>query len=185
MIGEAANGYEAIKCGLELKPDLVLLDLSMPDLSGLGAIKKIKEYSPGTKILVITMHGTQDYLVPAFKEGADGYLLKGADPEELFMACKAVLAGHSYISSEISGQVIQGFLTGSPESGSPLDALTPRELEILKLVVEGQTNKKIGELLCISPKTVDKHRSNLMKKLDLHNSRQLIAFAREYGVLGV
>ena len=183
VVGEAANGFDAVKSVYQLKPDLILLDLSMPGLGGLGAIRQIKQNAPDTRILVITMHGTQDYIIPAFKAGADGYLLKGADPDELFMACKAVLAGRSYLSSEISGQVIQGYLSGSTDVGTPLDLLTPRESEILKLVAEGQTNKDIADLLCISPKTVDKHRSNLMRKLDLHNARQLTAFAREHGLL--
>ena len=183
VVGEAANGFDAVKLSKIHKPDLVLLDLSMPGLGGLNAIKQIKQGSEQSKILIITMHATQDYLMPAFKEGADGYLLKGADPEELFMACKAVLAGRAYISTEVSGQLIQSYISGAPAIQSALDALTPREVEVLKLVAEGHTNNQVADILCISPKTVDKHRSNLMKKLNLHNIRQLTDFARQRGLI--
>ncbi len=134
-------------------------------------------------MLVITMHADSTYLNPALKEGADGYLLKGADPEELFLACRAILAGRSYVSSEISSQLIKGYLTGSPPASSQLSGLTARELEVMKLVAEGHTNKEIAELLFISAKTVDKHRTNLMRKLDLHNAQEVRELAREQGML--
>ncbi|MBF0529362.1 MAG: response regulator transcription factor [Deltaproteobacteria bacterium] len=183
VVGEAAGGLEAVKLVQQLKPDLLLLDLAMPDLGGLDAIRQIKHDGVMTKILVLTMHGSPDYLIQAFKAGADGYLLKGADPEELHMAIKVVMAGRAYISSEISGQVIQGYLSGSPETRTPIDDLTVREREILKLVAEGHTNKEIGALLFISPRTVDKHRSNLMRKLDRHTARELTDFAKKHGLV--
>ncbi|MFH1138260.1 MAG: response regulator transcription factor [Pseudomonadota bacterium] len=183
VVGEAVGGVEAVKLVGQLKPDLLLLDLAMPDLGGLEAIKQIKQDGGLTKILVLTMHGSPDYLKKAFKVGANGYLLKGADPEELFMAIKVVMAGRTYISSEISGQVIQGYLSGSPETRAPLDELTGREKEILKLVAEGLTNKEIGARLFISPRTVDKHRSNLMRKLDRHTARELTDFAKKHGLI--
>lgn len=183
IIGEAADGYEALRKIETLKPDLALLDLSMPKMDGFSAIKRIKDISPKTKVLVVTMHYDRTYLAQALKNGADGYLLKGADPDELYLACQSLLAGRSYVSSEISGQLIEGFLTGTSEIASPLDALTSREMEVMKLVAEGHTNKAVANILFISPKTVDKHRTNLMRKLSVHNLSQLREAAREFGVL--
>lgn len=183
VIGEASDGFEAMRQMDELKPDLVLMDLSMPKMDGIAAIGQVKRKSPDTKVLVITMHMDRNYLAPALKQGADGYLLKGADPDELFLACRSVSAGRSFVSSEISEQLIEGYLSGAEEAATPLDLLTAREMEVMKLVAEGHTNKEVGELLFISHKTVDKHRSNLMKKLDIHNVRELRQLARNFGII--
>ena len=183
VIGEASDGFEAMRLMDELKPDLVLMDLSMPKMDGIAAIGQVKRKSPEAKVLVITMHMDRNYLAPALKQGADGYLLKGADPDELFLACRSVSAGRSFVSSEISEQLIEGYLSGAEEAATPLDLLTAREMEVMKLVAEGHTNKEVGELLFISHKTVDKHRSNLMKKLDIHNVRELRQLARNFGII--
>lgn len=183
VVGEAGDGFEALRLLNELKPDLILMDLSMPKMDGIAAIGQVKRRSPDTKVLVITMHMDSNYLAPALKQGADGYLLKGADPEELFLACRSICAGRSFVSSEISEQLIEGYLSGADEAATPLDLLTAREMEVMKLVAEGHTNKEVGELLFISHKTVDKHRSNLMKKLDIHNVRELRQLARNFGII--
>lgn len=184
IVGEAEDGREAIRCVENLSPDLVLMDLSMPRMNGMGAIREIKKRFPETKILTLTVHKTEEYVLATLEAGSDGYLLKDATHEELVIAIRSVLKGKSYLSPGISDRVIEGYLEGQKFVGSStlLDTLTPREQEILQLIAEGYKNKEISEHLCISIKTVDKHRTNLMQKLDLHNASALTAFAIERGL---
>jgi DNA-binding NarL/FixJ family response regulator len=184
VIGEAENGLEVLKNSKKNMPDLVLMDLSMPKMNGLATIRQLKKELPDIKILVITMHASQDYLIPTLKEGADGYILKGDAPEELFLAIKSVMGGKAYLSTELSGQLINSVINLETKSiGDPLAPLTPREKEVFQMVAEGSTNQQIAELLYISPKTVDKHRSNLMKKLDFHSAREITDFALQQGII--
>lgn len=186
VCGEAADGREAIDQAAALGPDLILMDLSMPRLHGLDALREIKKIRPETKLLVLTVHKNEEYVLAAFDAGADGYVLKEASHFELEMAVKCVLSGKRYLSPDISDMVIEGFLEGKRGLNpvSAWDTLTPREREILKLVAEGHTNKSIGDLLFISVKTVERHRANLMRKLDLHNVSALTALALEKGLIG-
>ena len=186
VVGEAEDGGVAVQCTAKLKPDLVLMDLSMPKMSGIEAIREIKKKSPGTKILVLTIHNTEEYILATLKAGADGYALKDSTQGELLMAVKRVLQGKRYLSPGISEQVIDGYLEGRKDlrPRTSWDTLTGREREILKLIAEGYKSKQIAEYLCISPKTVEKHRSNLMQKLDLHSSPALTALAIEKGLIG-
>jgi DNA-binding NarL/FixJ family response regulator len=185
IVGEAEDGREAIRCVENLSPDLVLMDLSMPRMNGMGAIREIKKRFPETKILALTVHKTEEYVLATLEAGSDGYLLKDATHEELVIAIRSVLKGKPYLSPGISDRVIEGYLEGQKFVGSStlLDTLTPREQEILQLIAEGYKNKEISEHLCISIKTVDKHRTNLMQKLDLHNASALTAFAIERGLV--
>ncbi|ACL06674.1 two component transcriptional regulator, LuxR family [Desulfatibacillum aliphaticivorans] len=184
VVGEADNGLAAIEMTRKCKPDLILLDLSMPKMNGLATMRQLKKERPEVKILVITMHASQDYLIPALKEGADGYLLKGDDPQELFMAIRAIMDGKAYLSSDLSGQLIHSVINpDTREAADPLASLTQREKEVFQLVAEGNTNQQIADLLFISPKTVDKHRTNLMKKLDLHSAREVSNFALKNGII--
>ena len=186
VVGEAEDGGVAVQCTAKLKPDLVLMDLSMPKMSGIEAIREIKKKSPGTKILVLTIHNTEEYILATLKAGADGYALKDSTQGELLMAVKRVLQGKRYLSPGISEQVIDGYLEGRKDlrPRTSWDTLTGREREILKLIAEGYKSKQIAEYLCISPKTVEKHRSNLMQKLNLHSSPALTALAIEKGLIG-
>lgn len=179
IVGEAENGMDAVRCARKYKPDLMLIDLSMPKMDGLDAISEIKTVSPETKILVLTVHKAEEYVFAALKSGANGYLLKDATHNELRLAVDNVLEGKTYISPGISEKLVQYFLDGkkTPEPDTALDILTQRERQILKLIAEGNKNKGIADYLCISIKTVEKHRSNLMKKLDLHNASELTTFA--------
>ena len=181
IVGEAGDGREAIKCVEKFRPDLILTDLSMPRMNGMEAIKEIKRQSPKTKVLVLTVHKAEEYILATFRAGANGYLLKDSTHAELVMAVKKVLSGKQYISPEISEKVIEGYLEGKKtlKTQTSWETLTQREREILKLIAEGYKNKKIAEDLCISVKTVEKHRANLMEKLDLHNASALTAFAME------
>jgi len=181
IVGEAEDGRKAIEWVQKTKPDLILMDLSMPRMNGMEAIREIKRGSKETKILVLTMHKTEEYIVATLKAGADGYVLKDATHSELMMAIRNVLGGNRYISPGISEQLIEGYLEGKKTS-KPVTAwetLTQREREILKLIAEGHRNKKIADYLCISVKTVEKHRANLMNKLNLHSISALTALALE------
>jgi two-component system response regulator NreC len=151
----------------------------------MDAIKEIKKRSPETKVLVLTVHKTEEYIHAALQSGADGYILKDSTHAELGMAIKNVLEGKRYISPGISESLIEGYLEGRKKARplSTWDTLTQREREILKLIAEGYKNKAIAEYLCISVKTVEKHRANLMKKLDLHNIQALTALALEKGLV--
>lgn len=185
VVGEAEDGRDAIRCVEALSPDLVLMDLSMPRMNGLDAIKEIKKQNPEIKIIVLTVHKTEEYILATLQAGADGYLLKDATHSELVMAIKNVIAGKRYLSPGISEKVIEGYLEGrrTLKTKSSWDTLTQREREILKLIAEGYKNKEVADYLYISLKTVEKHRSNLMRKLDLHNVAALTAFAAEKGLI--
>jgi len=185
VVGEAEDGLQAIRCAERLKPDLVLLDLSMPRMDGLDAIKEMRKQCPETKILVLTVHSTDEFILAALKAGAHGYLLKDATHSELMTAIDVVLSGQTYLSPGVSKKVVEGYLIGrkTVKSSSGWDTLTERERQILKLIAEGKKNKEIAEYLCISTKTVERHRANLMEKLDLHNVSALTALAVEKGLL--
>jgi len=185
LIGEGSDGMEAIQGVDKYKPDLILLDLSMPRVSGLESIKEIKKISPKTKILVLTIHDTEEYILPALKAGANGYLLKYATQDELFEGIQNVLEGKSFLAPEISEKVIQGFVEGNTplKARSSWDTLTKQERRILKLIAEGYKNKDVADYLCISDKTAAKHRANLMQKLDLHSIQALTAFAIKKGLV--
>jgi DNA-binding NarL/FixJ family response regulator len=184
-VAEAEDGREAIRCIEKCKPDLVLTDLSMPRMNGTDMIETIKKQSPKTKVIALTVHQEEEYVLATLKAGADGYLLKEASYPELLMAIRSVLKGNHYISPEISGKLISGYLEGrkSFKNDSLWETLTRRERGILKLIAEGYKNKEISDYLCISVKTVETHRANLMRKLDLHNTAALVALATEKGLV--
>lgn len=186
VVAEAGDGLETIKCVEQYSPDLVLLDLAMPKMSGLSALKDIKERFKNTKILVLTFHSSEEYILEAFGNGADGYCLKNDTHTELLTAINSLLAGKSYISPSLSGKVLEGYLEGRRKlkKETSWESLTNREKEVLKLVAEGYSSVEIGEMLNISPKTVDKHRSNIMNKLNLHSVAALTAYAIEKGLVG-
>jgi DNA-binding NarL/FixJ family response regulator len=185
IVGEADNGKDAMNAIAQLSPHLVLMDLTMPGTNGVEAIAEIKRRHPDVRVLVLTIHKTNEYILESLRAGADGYILKDATQEELRVAIRSILNGKTYLSPDISEQVITGYLGGSASgaSASPWDMLTHRERQVLKLVAEGHPNRYIAEYLCLSVKTVEKHRSNLMKKLGLHNASMLTAFAIEKGLI--
>ena len=185
VVGEAEDGLDAIRCVEKYNPNLLLLDLSMPKMSGISAIKDIKTRIPETRILVLTIHESEEYILEVFRAGADGYCLKDASHSELVMAIRSVLSGNRYISPGISDKVLEGYLEEKRvlKSSTSWDTLTQREREILKLVGEGYKNKEIAKYLFISAKTVEKHRSNIMEKLDLHTASGLTVYAIEKGLV--
>ena len=189
LVGEAEDGREAIALARELQPDLVMLDLSMPRTDGLTALGEIKRVAPEARVLVMTVHRTEEYVFKAIEGGADGYLLKDASASELMLAVRSVLAGDRYLCAAVASQFVTAFLNGkgkrraTPKTRSPLETLSSREREVLKLVAEGYRSREIGDLLCISEKTVEKHRPNLMRKLGINSATRLTAFAVEQGLV--
>ena len=185
VIGEVDNGKDAVQSAGKLKPDLIVSDISMPKSNGTEAIRDIKRRYPEIKVLVLTVHKTEEYVYAALNAGADGYILKDDSQDELMNAVRSILRGKAYLSPGICGSVVRGYLGGSNEDDltPSWDVLTQRERQVLKLVAEGYRNKDIAEYLSISIKTVEKHRSNLMKKLDLHRTSSITAYAIEHGLV--
>lgn len=185
VVGEATDGREAVRCVEELKPDLLMLDLSMPRSNGLEVLKEIKRANPKTRVMVLTVHKTEDYVFTALQAGADGYVLKDSSSSELMLAVASVLNGERYLSPAIASTVVSGYL--GAKDGAParpaFDELSTREREVLKLIAEGYRTREIAVYLCISPKTVEKHRANLMDRLRLHTVPALTAYAIEKGLI--
>ena len=185
IVGEAINGRDAIAAVEALNPDLIVMDLSMQGTNGIGAIAAIKRRHPEIRILVVTMHTAEEYIHESLKAGADGYMLKDASQTELCLAVRRVLDGKTYLSPDISEQLLSAYrgVGRSSPGGQLWESLSLREREVLKLVGEGHTNKDAANHLYISVKTVEKHRSNLMKKLGIHNTAKLTAYAIEKGLV--
>jgi len=184
IVGEVEDGLDAIRIVDKLKPDLILMDLTMPRMNGMEAIGEIKSCSPETKVLILTVHKIEEYVRASLQAGADGYLLKSHPTANFLNAIHHVISGEKYLDPGISGRIIEGYLTenttGTDESRWSI--LTKREREVLKLIAEGYKNSETAQLLCISIHTVETHRDNLMKKLDLHNTAALTAFAIGQGL---
>lgn len=185
VVGEASDGIEAIQYIQKLEPDLLLIDLSMPRMNGISVIKEIKARFPKTKVVTLTMHKDEEYVLETFRSGTDGYCTKSSGHHELLAAIRAVLSGKTYVSPEVSDKVLEGYLESKRhiKAESSWGSLSQREKEVLKLVGEGYRNKEIAELLFISVKTVEKHRNNIMRKLDLHNASSLTAYAIAKGLV--
>ena len=185
VVGEAGDGREAIQRAEKLSPALILMDLSMPRMGGVEAIREIKKSRPKTKILALTVNDSEEHVLAALKAGADGYILKDSTRAELVQAIQNVLAGKRVLSPGISEKVIDGYLAGKKAVSlqTPWDTLTTREREVLKLIGEGNKSKEIADYLCISLHTVEKHRSNLMEKLNLHSVSALTSYATEKGLV--
>jgi DNA-binding NarL/FixJ family response regulator len=185
VVAEARDGLEAIHSVRKHSPDLLLLDLSMPRLSGMSVISDVRTRFPDLKILVLTIHESDQYVLETFKAGVNGYCIKDASREELFMAIESVMSGKVFISPGIADEVMAGYLSGRDKlkEKSDWETITQREREVLKLLAEGYMNKEIGDFLTISIKTVEKHRANIMSKLNLHNAAALTAYAIEQGLV--
>jgi two-component system response regulator NreC len=185
VIGEAVDGLEAIRLCTALKPDLLLLDFSMPRMNGVEAICDIKKHCPLTKILMLTVHSSVEHVATALQAGADGYALKDAKQAELLEAIRTVLKGKKYLPEAVAEQYEAwgDSAAGVTEERRMASVLTKREKEVLKMVAEGYTNKEIASFLFISPKTVDNHRTKVMTKLDLHTVQALTFYAIHIGLV--
>jgi len=183
IVGEAGDGLELLQLLHKLTPHLIILDISMPHLRGLEAIREIKAIHPGVKVLMLTMHKDREYLHEAISAGAQGYLLKEDADTELYSAIQAIRQGKLYLSPFFSRGLIEDWAQNLRRelNLSPEEALTTREREIAKLIAEGKSSKEIADLLFISPRTVERHRANIMEKLNLRKTADLVRYAMEKG----
>lgn len=183
VIGEADNGREVVRLVQEKSPQVVIMDISMPDLNGIEATRQILGESPGIKVIALSMHSDSLFVLNMFKAGASGYLLKDCALEELVKAVRTVLSRKIYLSPGISDIVIKDFVIGwSPPDSSAYSILTTREREVLQLMAEGRNTNQIAESLCVSVKTVEAHRKQLMNKLDIHSVAELTKYAIRQGL---
>ena len=183
LVGEAAGGYEALELVEKTKPDVLILDLSMPDLDGISVTRKIKPNFPDLKILILTLHEDGALLREAIKAGAAGYILKRAAEAELISAIRTILRGDLYVDPSMVRGLLEESRQVQVKQSDPTESLTPRETEILRLIVEGYTNRQIGQELNISIRTVEGHRANISDKLGLHSRVELVRYARKTGLI--
>ena len=187
VIGEAADGGEAVEKARELRPDIVLMDIGMPGLSSFESARQIKKNRIETKILFLTMYEDEDYLVQCLEVGASGYVLKDTPAPQLLTAVKDVYKGGKYLSSQVLGKLVEDFRSRVRDTRMRprISTLTPREREILKLLAEGNSVKEIAVILGLSVKTVEAHKFNLMRKLDIHNKAQLVQYAIQKKIIKI
>jgi two-component system response regulator NreC len=186
VIGEAKDGREALTLIERLLPDVILMDIAMPGLNGLEATRRIKKKFPGIKVLVLTMYTNEEYVFQILNAGANGYLVKETAFQDLISAIKAVYRDEAFMSPSISKKVINRYTQRVRKANDPTcDILTTREREILQLIAEGSSSKKIAEALFISPKTVETHRTHIMDKLNIHNRTDLIKYAIRTGIVAI
>ena len=187
IVGEAETGQEAIRRVAELSPDVVLMDIEMPGMNGIEATRRIKADAPAAAVLALTMYEDDQYFFEMLRAGASGYVPKRAAPDELVSAIRAVSRGEVFLYPSLAGRLVQDYLRRGPagEGEPPGDELTPREQEVLTLIAQGFSNNEIADQLVISAKTVDRHRENIMRKLNLHNRVDLVKYALRKGLIGL
>lgn len=183
VVAEAADGLEAVDKAQETRPEVAILDLSMPRLGGLEAVRRIHEALPQTRILVLTVHEEEEYVLPIVRAGASGYLIKDSAVTELLAAVRALQAGNGYFGPQAAKVLAEQYRHPGRTTDDPYGNLSPREREVFHLVIEGRTTKDIAQLLGISIKTVDNHRYRLMEKLDVHNAAELVRYAALRGLI--
>jgi DNA-binding NarL/FixJ family response regulator len=183
VVGEVGDGLALLKLLKKLTPQMVILDISMPHLRGIEAILEVKSIAPQVKVLILSMHKGTDYVYHAISAGADGYLLKEDADTELFAAIKTIRQGRHYISPLLSGELTHDLIQAhhKGQEPTPSEPLTTREREVLKLIAEGTSNKKIADLLCISVRTVERHRANIIRKLNIKQTANLVKYAIRKG----
>lgn len=184
VVGEASNGKEAVTRAQQLKPDIVVMDLSMPEMDGLEATRQIGALKNGIRVLVLTMHAEEEYLLPVLEAGGSGYVRKTSADEDLINAIRTVARDEVFLYPNAAKLLLQGYrVKREPEKPDPLDKLSDREREVMGMTAEGFTSSEIGEKLFISPKTVDTYRSRIMEKLGLTHRSELVRFALQTGLL--
>jgi DNA-binding NarL/FixJ family response regulator len=186
VVGEAGSGFEAVDMAKSLKPDLIFMDISMPELNGLEATRRIIEALPEARVVILSMHSDRRYVTEALRAGAKGYLLKDSAPEDLLQAINRVMGGQYFLSAGVSEQVIAEFIRrAGDDADSPYNLLSAREREVLQLMAEGASTRQIADRLNLSAKTIESHRLHLMEKLDLHSVAELTRYAIREGLVGL
>lgn len=183
VVGEAENGREALQLIETFKPQIVLMDIAMPEMNGLEATARIAREFPQVRVLILSMHANEEYVYQALRSGASGYLLKDSGAEELELALRAIARGETYLCPAVSKYVVSDYVRRLNQDQTPLDQITPRQREILQLIAEGKSTKEIAELLYISTKTVETHRTQLMDRLDIHDIAGLVRYAIRIGLV--
>ena len=187
VVGEAGSAAEGLRRAKELRPDLILMDLSLPDKSGIEVTHTLRSLMPETRIAIISMHSKIDYITEAFRAGATGYVVKESATERLMECLETVCEGGYFIDSSLSHKVVESLMKSDTQESRVADtgygALTPREQQVMRLLAEGLSTKQIAEKLFISPKTVENHRANIMSKLDLHSAMELVRYAAKLGLI--
>lgn len=184
VIGEAADGRETVRQVARLCPDVVIIDISMPELNGIEATQQIVDQCPATQVIILSMHVSPEHIFRALRAGAHGYILKESAAVEVINAIRAVQAGQRYLSQKISDLMVDTYIhqRGIIENPNPVERLSPREREILQLVVEGKPSSEIADILSLAPSTVDTYRSRMMQKLEISDMPSLVKFAIQYGL---
>jgi DNA-binding NarL/FixJ family response regulator len=183
VVGEAGDGHEALRLADSLRPSVVLLDIGMPGLNGLEVVERLAKLVPTIRVVILSMHTAEEYVLQALRGGAAGYLLKGSAVAELEVALRAVVRGETYLSPGVSKRLVDELLSRAGEATHPLAALTPRQREILQLVAEGLTSKEVAHRLGLSSRTVETHRAQLMERLGVHDLPGLVRFAVRVGLV--
>lgn len=191
VVAEAEDGEEAVELAAKHKPEVVVMDISMPQLNGIEATAKMKENDPNVKVIILTVHADEEYVFQILRAGASGYVLKSAGKKEIFAAVRSAISGERFFSPGISNLIIDSFINRAKEpaphppstAGSGKQQLTKREIEVLEYIAQGYTNRKIADTLFLSVRTVNTHRTNLMQKLDIHDTARLVRYAIETGLV--
>lgn len=182
VVGEASNGREALEQVEEVHPDLVLMDIAMPEMNGLDATRLIKERYPEIKVLILTQHDNREYVTPLLQAGASGFVLKRSGGREVVMAIRQVFEQGAYLEPSVARKLLDDYAHPEGPADQQTPSLTEREMEVLRMVVDGKSNKEIAALLGISPKTVSVHRSNIMMKFEVHNTVELVRYVQKHNL---
>ena len=183
VVGEAGDGQETLRLAASVRADILLLDVGMPGLNGLDVAARVTAETPSTRVLILSMHSSEEYVLRALRAGCAGYLLKGSAVAELEAAVRAVARGETYLSPAVSKHVMDDYVRRTHGAADPIEALTARQREVLQLVAEGHTSKDIGERLGLSFKTVEAHRAQIMERLGIHDVASLVRFAVRMGLI--
>jgi len=185
IVGEARDGRRAVDLIKQLKPDVILMDVSMPDMNGFDATRRVHDFDPEAKVLILTMHDEEELVARCLEAGAAGYIMKDAPAAQLLYAIETIRKGERYLSPNVLKKVVDGYVKGTTRPQTSYDRLTGREREILKLLAEGLTVKEIAVRLNLSVKTVEAHKHNMMKKIDVHDRTELIKYAIQKKLIAV